>query len=71
MTPETESRLLTLLDRLEAALNDVRETLRTGPEERSFSPGAQASPQSSPAGAPPHAKTVEAFADETFKSRDA
>ena len=54
MTPY-ESRMLELLDRLEATLKEVREHLERG--ERPSAAGPD--------------KAVEAFADELFRERDA
>ncbi len=53
MTPY-EIRLLDLLDRLDAAVKEVRDHIRAGRE---------ADPQT--------ARSIEAFADEAFRDRDA
>ncbi len=55
MTPY-ESRMLELLDRLQATLEELRAHLKQGQ-------GGEI--------APAEAKTVEAFADEAFRARDA
>ena len=53
MTPY-ETRLLELVDRLQAALEELREAVQQGPAED-----------------PRCGEAVEAFADETFRARDA